>query len=121
MSKINETAKKNPVPKNFQNNTITNSRGHSKPKTEMNVITPIESGAIGTGKVAIEKRVNKDLAPKKVVEKVALFSTKNVYWSGLGKILKGYNIVKKDLSAQWLTLSYIREATPEEVAREYGA
>jgi hypothetical protein len=121
MSNSNETAKKNPVPKNFQNNTITNSRGYSKPKTEINVITPIEGGAIGTGRVAIEKKINKDLVTKKVAEKVALFSNKNVYWPGLGKILKGYNIVKKDLSAQWLTLSYIREATPEEVAREYGA
>jgi hypothetical protein len=52
------------------------------------------------------------------VEKVALFSTKNVSWPAVGKISKGYNIVSKEVADHWLTRSHIRLATPEEVKRE---
>ena len=53
-------------------------------------------------------------------ETVALYSTKNVTWSGVGKVYRGYNIVDKDAADQWLTRSHIRAATPEEVAKEFG-
>jgi hypothetical protein len=53
-------------------------------------------------------------------ETVALYSTKNVTWSGVGKVYRGYNIVDKDAADQWLTRSHIRVATPEEVAKEFG-
>lgn len=52
---------------------------------------------------------------------VALYSDRNVHWTGVGKLEKGYNIVPKDQAAQWLTRNHVREATPEEVASEYGA
>ena len=52
---------------------------------------------------------------------VALYSDRNVYWTGVGRIEKGYNIVPKDQAAKWLTRNHVREATPEEVASEYGA
>lgn len=52
---------------------------------------------------------------------VAIHSTKNVVWEGVGKVEKGYNIVSKAEADKWLTRSHIRLATPEEVAREYGA
>lgn len=52
---------------------------------------------------------------------VAIHSTKNVVWEGVGKIDKGYNIVSKAEADKWLTRSHVRLATPEEVAREYGA
>lgn len=52
---------------------------------------------------------------------VAIHSTKNVVWDGVGKVEKGYNIVKKADADKWLTRDHIRLATPEEVAREYGA
>jgi hypothetical protein len=51
---------------------------------------------------------------------VALFSTKNVTWSEVGKVYRGYNIVEKDAAEKWLTRSHIRIATPEEVAKEFG-
>jgi hypothetical protein len=38
----------------------------------------------------------------------------------VGKIEKGYNIVTKAAAEKWLTRSHVREATPEELAREYG-
>jgi hypothetical protein len=52
---------------------------------------------------------------------VAIHSTKNVIWEGVGKVEKGYNIVKKAEADKWLTRNHVRLATPEEVAREYGA
>jgi len=51
---------------------------------------------------------------------VAIHSTKNVNWGGVGKVVKGYNIVSKQQADQWLTRKHIRLATPEEVAQEYG-
>ena len=52
---------------------------------------------------------------------VAIHSTKNVVWEGVGKVEKGYNIVTKAQADKWVTRSHIRLATPEEVARNYGA
>lgn len=52
--------------------------------------------------------------------KVALYSTRNIYWRNVGKLTKGYNIVNKDKADQWLTKEGVRSATPEEVARRYG-
>jgi hypothetical protein len=57
---------------------------------------------------------------KPKVEKVAIFSTKNVTWGSVGKVYRGYNIVSKDEAEHWLTRSHIRLATPEEVAKEFG-
>jgi hypothetical protein len=53
-------------------------------------------------------------------ETVAIHSTKNVSWPGVGKVLKGYNIVTKENSKKWLQRNHIRIAAPEEVAREFG-
>lgn len=52
---------------------------------------------------------------------VAIYSDRNVSWNGVGRIEKGYNIVTKEQAAKWLTRNHVREATPEEVASEYGA
>jgi hypothetical protein len=51
---------------------------------------------------------------------VAIYSDRNVSWIGVGKISKGYNIVTKEQSEKWLTRKHVREATPEEVASEFG-
>jgi hypothetical protein len=85
---------KNPVPKNFQQNTKSSKKTSSK--------------------------LNETGQTKKVLDKTAIFSTKNVYWPGLGKITKGYNIVKKDFADKWLAFDYVREVTPEELSREFG-
>lgn len=53
-------------------------------------------------------------------DKVAVYSSRNVSWQGVGKVLKGYNIMTKDKAEQWLTRDHTRIATPEEVAKEYG-
>ena len=53
-------------------------------------------------------------------EKVALWSAKNIRWTGVGELSKGYNIVTKEAADKWLTKTGIREATPKEVATYYG-
>lgn len=53
-----------------------------------------------------------------VAEKVAIYSTKNVSWAGVGKLHRGYNIVLKGAALKWLDKPFARLATPEEVARE---
>lgn len=53
-------------------------------------------------------------------EKAALWSAKNIRWTGVGELSKGYNIVTKEAAEKWLTKAGIREATPEEVATYYG-
>lgn len=55
--------------------------------------------------------------PKK---KVAVYASKNLHWTGVGTLEKGYNIVTKEESVKWLTNKNVREATPEEVAKHYG-
>ena len=60
-------------------------------------------------------------AKKKDDEKiVAVFSTKNVTWNGVGKVYRGYNIVTQEEADLWATRSHISIATPEEVAKEFG-
>lgn len=53
-------------------------------------------------------------------EKVAVFSTKNLHWTGVGTLEVGYNIVSRPDSEKWITHKAVRVATPEEVARAYG-
>ena len=87
---------------------------------EVQAVGSVADGAIG---VATAPRPAKKSAPakKKVAqETVALHSTKNVTWPGVGKVYTGYNVVDKASADQWLTRSHIRVATPEEVAKAFG-
>lgn len=51
---------------------------------------------------------------------IAVHSTRNVTWNGVGKVYIGYNIVTKEAADKWVTRNHIRLATPEEVAKEFG-
>lgn len=53
-------------------------------------------------------------------DKVAVHSTRNVTWNGVGKVYTGYNIVTQEQADKWLTRDHIRLATPQEVAKEFG-
>jgi hypothetical protein len=53
-------------------------------------------------------------------EKVALYSTRNIHWNGLGALTVGYNIVSKEASEKMVTHKSVRIASPEEVASYYG-
>lgn len=89
---------------------------------EIQALAPIESGAIGstTQKVTKKKAAPKTKAAADQAEKVAIHSTRNVTWNGVGKVYRGYNIKPKEEAEKWLTRGHIRLATPEEVAREFG-
>lgn len=80
----------------------------------------IETGAIGVTKSTPKKKTTKAAPQKEKEPTVALYSSKNVVWESVGKIDKGYNIVTKAAAEKWLTRAHVREATPEEIAREYG-
>ena len=57
---------------------------------------------------------------KSLVNKVALYSEKNLHMDNLGALKVGYNIVSKEASEKWLTHRLVRIAPPEEVAAYYG-
>lgn len=101
-------------------NVITNKRQNvSLGDNTIAGITAVANGVIGTGKV--ERKPKKTASAKtKTVEKVAIFSTKNVNWTGVGKVYKGYNFVTNEEAEKWLTRNHVRTATPEEVAREFN-
>jgi len=67
-----------------------------------------------------EESIVKPKVEKPVDEKVALFSERNIFWNGVGEVVKGYNIVTKEVSEKWLTHNKVRIATPQEVAKHYG-
>lgn len=53
-------------------------------------------------------------------EKVAVYSSKNLFKYGLGELKIGYNIVTKEASDFWTTHQAVRMATPEEVSNAYS-
>jgi exonuclease VII large subunit len=90
-----------------------------KPATSPNLsVASNEENVIGSAS-ADKKEAIRPTAEKEQ-EKVAIHSTKNVSWSGVGNLSRGYNIVTKAAAEKWLTRYYTRIATPEEVARDFG-
>jgi hypothetical protein len=78
------------------------------------------NGAIGITKL-VQKDKKQEIVKKEKKEKtVAIHSTRNVTWNGVGKVYRGYNIVDEETAEKWLTREHIRIATPTEVAAEYG-
>ena len=57
---------------------------------------------------------------KEEEEKVALWSARNLRWTGVGYLSTGYNIVTKEAAEKWLGRQGVRTASPEEVATYYG-
>jgi hypothetical protein len=57
---------------------------------------------------------------KTLVNKVALYSQRNLHMDNIGALKVGYNIVSKEASEKWLTHRLVRIAPPEEVASYYG-
>jgi hypothetical protein len=87
---------------------------------EVQALGSVAEGVIGATTAPKAPERQKSAKAAEVKETVALFSTKNVTWPGVGKVYRGYNIVEKDAATQWLTRSHIKPATPEEVAKEFG-
>lgn len=68
----------------------------------------------------IPKEESKPVTISEPKEKVAVYSSRNLNWNGVGELVTGYNIVTKEQAEQWITHKSVREATPEEVKRAYG-
>lgn len=100
---------------------VVSTESFAKSEAEQQTVGLVGDGAIG---VAAAKPTPRKVTPAKKAEpkkeKVAIHSSKNVTWSGVGKVYTGYNIVDADEAEKWLTRNHIRRATPEEVAKEFG-
>ena len=77
----------------------------------------IGSTTTNAGKAQVEK---KEVEEVSTTTKVAVFSTRNVYADGFGKINVGYNIIPKRYADFWTTQRGIRLCTPEEVAEAFA-
>ena len=100
-------------------NTIT-TPSYARVSEEVQTLGSVGDGAIGATTAVKEPKKATPAKSKNKKETVALFSSKNVTWNGVGKVYRGYNIVTKEEADKWLTREHIRVATPEEVARAYG-
>lgn len=88
---------------------------------QVQAIGSLDNGVFGTVTLPSNSvKTIEEAKPKPAKDLVAIYSAKNLYWSGVGKVLKGYNIVERHNAEKWLTKPGMRTATPEEVAKEYG-
>ena len=116
-SPVVEHVAETPVVEEVQ--TVVEAPAYQAPE-EVQALGYVAEGVIGATTAAVASPRKKKEKAAEVKEKVALYSTKNVTWSEVGKVYRGYNIVDKDAAEKWLTRSHIRTATPEEVAKEFG-
>lgn len=92
-----------------------------KPGPVQPALGVVGGGAMGVSdSTKVEKKPLKKVDEKVKSEKVAVFSTRNVTWSEVGKVYRGYNIVTPEQAEKWMTRDHIRMATPQEVAKEFG-
>ena len=127
---VEAVAKENPVIKNVKVAEVVNDdsqkviTGPAKKKTSKssNIQKDTENvlGSKAADRALAKIIVEEKEEPKKVSEKIALWSNKNIRWSDVGELKKGYNIVTEGASEKWLSKDGIRKATPEEIATYFG-
>jgi hypothetical protein len=108
------------MPEADEENIIGSSRTTATGGKKKATVGTVNNGAIGTTKIEDKKKTEQSSEPEIKPDTVAVFSTRNVLWQGVGSISKGYNIFSKSEADQWLTRGHVRLATPQEVAQEYG-
>jgi hypothetical protein len=86
--------------------------------TKLEILEIIASWFPPETKEKIEEVEELDKA-KTLIDKVALYSDRNLHMDNLGALKVGYNIVSKEASEKWLTHRLVRVASPEEVASYY--
>ena len=93
-----------------------------KPTRKSNINSEKENKTVSSraADAALAKNPSSVKKEEKKDEKVALWSSKNIRWTGTGTLSKGYNIVTKEAADKWLSKEGIRKATPEEIATYYG-
>jgi hypothetical protein len=127
---VNTVAKENPVIENVRVEKVVNDdnqkviTGPAKKKTSRssNIQKDTENvlGSKAADRALAKIIVEEKEEPYKVAGKVALWSNKNIRWSDVGAVKKGYNIVTEEASEKWLSRDGVRKATPEEVATYFG-
>jgi len=88
-------------------------------KTKLEILEILASWIPPKQKEKIEE-VEEVEKTKTLINKVALYSERNLHMDNLGALKVGYNIVSKEASEKWLTHRLVRIAPPEEVASYYG-
>lgn len=94
----------------------------TRSKKEGPGMATVGDGTIGSTRVSTAKpkpEVTSQVDLNNENEKVAVYSTRNVSWDGVGTIKRGYNIMTQAKADKWLTRSHTRLATPQEVAKEF--
>jgi hypothetical protein len=66
---------------------------------------------------SIEEEKPKKIESKK--NKIALYSSRNVFWDGVGEVKRGYNFVTQEEADKWMTRIHIRFVTPEEIKEAF--
>lgn len=81
-----------------------------------------KDGVMGstTTKAAKPKSDKAEVPVESTTTKVAVYSTRNMYADGFGKINVGYNIIPKKHVDFWTAQRGVRLATPEEVAEAFA-
>lgn len=90
---------------------------------EVPTIGNLDTGAIASGTAKVKKaapKVEAPVAEPSKTTKVALFSERNLYAEGFGKLNIGYNIVPQKHVDFWVAQRGVRLATPTEVAEVFG-
>lgn len=108
------------IPETDADNVIGSSRTNANGGKKSGAVTTTNNGAIGSGPADRSPKVKATEPKETKIKTIALFSTRNVLWEGVGEIKKGYNIVDEAKAEQWLKRDHVRTATPKEVAEEYG-
>jgi hypothetical protein len=79
----------------------------------------VVNGAIGSPGAGRKDPVKQVTEPKTKKETVAIFSTRNVFWEGVGEVKRGYNFVSPEKATLWQKRPHIRLATPQEIKEAF--
>lgn len=117
---VEEPAKVEEAPEATEEPAVLSTDSFARSTSEKQGVGAVANGAIGVAAVKPQPKKSEKAKEKAKKDKVAIHSTKNVTWAGVGKVYRGYNIVDIDAAEKWLTRDHCRKATPEEVAKEFG-
>ncbi len=78
----------------------------------------VVNGAIGSPGAQRQDKPKIVAEPKKK-ETVAIYSTRNVMWEGVGEVKRGYNFLTPEQAQMWLKRIHTRLATPEEIKEAF--
>ena len=119
---VNLTAAQTTIVNEDGQKVIAGSPRKPKKKPVSNLSAKENTGAIASKAAdnALRKITKPAKSEENKEEKVAIWSNKNIRWTGVGALSAGYNIVTKEAAEKWLGRQGIRKASPEEVATYYG-